>query len=189
MNVPFGWRFGAYSTTFLLLLTVLVAAGCVQQSGGPVVTASASASASAAAPEAGNHAITEAIMAGDTAGVKALLDGGLNPNKAYDFKHPRWNMGKTTTKIPSTSVAMFGRLDILKLLFGHPKFRNSKVVSTHVLCQGVAHRHPEVVLFALKKGALVNPPGGCLDYWTPLQRARELALDDVAVALKKAGAR
>ncbi len=148
-----------------------------------------SAAAGTTASATGNHPVTEAIIAGDTALVKTLLDEGLDPNKPYNFKHPRWNMGETTTKLPTTTAGMFGRVEILKLLHGHPKFRNSRADNTWTLCMAIAHRNTGAALFALGKGVYVNPRGGCLNYWTPLSRARDMALDEVVEALLRAGAK
>ena len=164
---------------WLAILTVAALAASDQVSGGPAGAGYAS----------GNHPLTEAIIAGDVALVKKLLGEGLDPNKSYDFEHPRWNMGEKTKKHLSPTAGMFGRLEILKLIHGHPKFKSSMYVNTEALCMAIAHRHSGAALFLIAKGAVVNPPGGCLGYWTPLARAKDMALDEVVAALLKAGAR
>ena len=150
-------------------------------------TAQSSALAADAELVSGNHPVIEAIIAGDTAAVRVLLDKGLEPNGKYEFQHPRWNDGKPTKMSLPLAAGMFGRLDIAKMVYNHRGFRGSKIGNTEVLCMSISHRHPDLALYAIEKDAYANSPGGCFGWFTPLSRAKELEMDEVVSALKKSG--
>lgn len=143
---------------------------------------------SASAQDFWNYPVVEAIIANDTAAVTKFLADGLDPNRDYEFEHPRWNDGKPTKMWLPMVAGMFGRLDILKGLYAHPQFKTTKEKNTYPLCMTISHRHPEVALFLLTKDVYVDPPGGCSGWFSPMARAKEQELDDVVAALRKAGA-
>ncbi len=137
----------------------------------------------------GNHAVTEAIIAGDVAAVKRLIESGLDVNRAYAFEHPRWSDGNATKLYPVQVAGMFGRMEILSYLYAGSRLDRSFSGYDYSLCFSISWRNPEASLFLLDHGVPADPTGGCGGLYRPIEMAKKYGMSEVVAALKRRGAK
>ena len=133
--------------------------------------------------------LTTAVISGDVETLRALLDGGADPNAIIAFRHPNFAGGKRVKRRLLVVAAVHGHTGEAELLIGsganlsHPQ-------NEFAICPAAALGHVEFVQILIRAGIPATPRRKCGPDGdaSPIQIAEARGHSEIVQILRVAGA-
>ncbi len=132
--------------------------------------------------------LSSAVISGDVAALRELLDDGADPDEVISFRHPNFAGGRVVRRRVLVAAAVHGNLAVAEMLIGggatlsHPQ-------NEFAICPAAALGHADIVQLFMRAGIPATPRRKCGLHRdaTPIQIAQARGHSEIVQILRRAG--